>query len=85
MSKPDDKVRRNLKPCPFCGNMPNVYPHPEDVASYHMGNAFGSVECANDDCPAQPCVQDGEDSADDRGSELYKQAAIKRWNRRAAP
>lgn len=66
-------------PCPFCGETPHVGPeHPEI-----RGNAWGFVECQNDACPAQPRVQDGEDIADDRGSDAYKQCAIKRWNRRA--
>ena len=41
------------------------------------------MECQNDGCAAQPRVEDGEDIADERGSDAYKQCAIKRWNRRA--
>ena len=45
------------------------------------GNAWGSVICMNDDCPASPRVSDGADVIDERGSEAYKQAAIERWNK----
>lgn len=65
-------------PCPFCGEIPAV--QPEDPKT--QGNAFGQVECVNKHCPVQPICGDGEDCADDRGSEAYKQAAVRRWNRR---
>ena len=67
-----------LKPCPFCGHAPTVYPLKPELE----GNAFGQVRCSNDDCPAKPCVNDGEDDADERGSDAYKAAAIKIWNTR---
>lgn len=68
-----------LKPrrCPFCGGTPTVYPlNPEKD-----GDAWGAVGCANDNCPAKPYVEDGEDISDERGTEAYKQIAIKRWNK----
>jgi hypothetical protein len=71
----------DLLPCPFCGETPEVYPRRPEIE----GDAFGQVRCENDDCQAKPVVNDGEDCADDRGSDLYKLAAIKRWNRRALP
>lgn len=46
------------------------------------GNAWGRVECVNTECYANPSVTDGEDVADDRGSDAYKRRAIERWNRR---
>lgn len=67
------------KPCPFCGAPPEIYPKRPGIE----GNAFGQVHCENDACPAQPCVNDDEDVADDRGSDAYKAIAIERWNRRA--
>lgn len=65
-------------PCPFCGVTPGVYPTRPDLE----GNAWGEVQCVNDDCPAKPSVEDGADCSDNRGSDAYKQAAIKRWNTR---
>ena len=65
-------------PCPFCGSKPKVIPYDPE----HDGNAWGMVVCINEACPAQPLVEDGEDIADDRGSDEYKKAAIKRWNTR---
>jgi len=65
--------------CPWCGEKPAVYPKNWRVE----GNAFGQVRCENDECPANPVVNDGEDVCDERGSEAYKQAAILRWNKRA--
>lgn len=67
-------------PCPFCGEPPKVVPsHPE-----HDGAAWGAVRCVNKSCPAMPSVSDGEAIADERGSNAYKNAAIKRWNNRAS-
>lgn len=65
-------------PCPFCGKLPEVYP--KDPS--REGNAFGQVRCENDRCQAQPVVNDGALSADERGSAAYKRLAIRRWNRR---
>jgi hypothetical protein len=72
-------VKTKPLPCPFCGFIPRIYPkHPE-----REGNAFGLVQCVNPECVAKPQVEDGEDIADDRGSDMYKEAAINRWNVRA--
>lgn len=65
-------------PCPFCGKPPKVYP--KDPS--REGNAFGQVRCEYQRCAANPVVQDGCMVADERGSEAYKQLAIRRWNRR---
>lgn len=75
-----ERVFPRMKPkrCPFCGEKPRVYP----IRPAIEGNAFGMVACINDECPAQPKVEDGENCCDDRGSGAYKDAAIKRWNRR---
>lgn len=68
-------------PCPFCGEIPEVYPkNPAEE-----GNAWGEVSCVNPRCVAQPSVQDGSKQADERGSAKYKQLAIRRWNRRTGP
>ena len=68
--------------CPFCGVAPFVGP----ANPKREGNAFGYVECRNRRCAAQPKVEDGEDCADERGSDEYKKAAIRRWNlRHSAP
>ncbi len=65
-------------PCPFCGVLPLVGPlNPKEE-----GGAWGVVECLNERCAVQPCCEDGEDCCDDRGSGAYKDAAIRRWNRR---
>lgn len=71
--------KTELLPCPFCGSIPDVFPKRPEIE----GNAFGQVRCSNNDCSAKPCVNDGEDRADDRGSDAYKMAAIKIWNTRA--
>lgn len=65
-------------PCPFCGSMPEVYPKRPEIE----GNAFGQVRCENQRCAASPCVNDNTKIADERGPEKYKQAAIRRWNKR---
>ena len=67
-----------LLPCPWCGKTPEVFPKDPEVS----GNAWGSVCCVNKKCQAQPYVNDGSLVADDRGSDKYKELAIKRWNRR---
>lgn len=66
-------------PCPFCGKSPKVVPSRPDLD----GNTWGMVLCRNKRCPAQPVVEDGIKVNNDRGSDAYKQAAIRRWNRRA--
>jgi hypothetical protein len=65
-------------PCPFCGKAPCVFPIDPTVE----GNAWGMVQCVNKHCSAQPKVNDGATLADERGSDKYKEAAIRRWNRR---
>ena len=67
------------KPCPFCGALPRVLPTDPDL----MGNAWGSVMCLNPKCLVNPECRDNSAIADDRGSEAYKQLAIRNWNRRA--
>lgn len=70
-----------MKTCPFCGMMPSVHPcNPEEE-----GDAWGEVRCENEKCPSMPSVRDGCSVADDRGSDAYKAAAIRRWNKRAGP
>lgn len=66
-------------PCPFCGEAPSVGPARPDL----HGSSWGEVCCENDDCWAKPVVRDGDNTADDRGSDAYKQLAIRRWNTRA--
>lgn len=66
-------------PCPFCGKQPIVLPADPKTE----GNAWGRIECQNPICPAQPKVADGVHVSDERGSDKYKAAAIRRWNRRA--
>jgi hypothetical protein len=72
----------NPLPCPFCGVLPTVLPHFDDVKSGKEGGAWGEVACQNRECPALPTVSDGEDVSDSRGSEQYKEIAILRWNTR---
>ena len=75
-----NKLSREIKPlpCPFCGGTAEVLPtDPEKT-----GDAWGLVSCQNPACPAHPVVDDGEDIADDRGSNEYKKLAILRWNKR---
>lgn len=66
-------------PCPWCGTTPDTFPQNPKVE----GNAWGEVRCTNNDCHAGGVsVGDGEDGADDRGSDKYIQCAIRRWNDR---
>ena len=74
-------------PCPFCGERPVVTPFAEDVASGREGSAYGQVTCHFQDCPTfnvqfdhGVSVRDGELVADERGSEVYKEIAVRRWN-----
>lgn len=46
------------------------------------GETWGAVECYHTKCITRPMVMDGEEAVDDRGSEIYKRAAIRRWNER---
>lgn len=66
----------NPKPCPWCHCTPIIEP----VDAARDGGAWGLVRCTNAECPAQPCVRDGEAVADDRGSAAYRAAAVRRWN-----
>lgn len=70
------------KVCPFCGHIPVVLPTAKDVELKREGSGYGKVQCINENCPAKPFVFDGEDIIDNRGSEVYKEAAIKIWNKR---
>lgn len=63
-------------PCPFCGAEPDVQPINPSI----QGNCWGMVECHNPECPAQPTIHDGILVADNRGSDEYINAAIRRWN-----
>jgi len=65
--------------CPFCGRQPEVVPSNPD----EDGDAWGMVLCSNGDCVAQPSVLDGEEISDSRGSDEYKNSAIRRWNARS--
>jgi hypothetical protein len=67
-------------PCPFCGTRPTLDPERPDLE----GSAWGRVRCVSIRCPANPQVDDGIEIADERGSDAYKQAAIRRWNKRAS-
>lgn len=67
-----------LLPCPFCGESPETGPDNPTLE----GDAWGEVRCVNELCPAQPCVADGEDVNDDRGTAAYIASAISRWNTR---
>jgi hypothetical protein len=63
-------------PC-RCGAMPTINPKDPEIE----GGAWGEVRCENPECPARPRILDGEDTADDRGSDEYKRIAIIRWNK----
>lgn len=73
-----DKTKIEPMPCPFCGKTPKVFPLDSEIG----GNAWAEVRCVNKKCSANPCVSDGTKIIDERGSEKYKKAAIKRWNKR---
>lgn len=72
-------------PCPFCGKVPKLHPvHPD-----REGDAWGAVRCENMRCQTFDevkgfgvTVRDGVTVSDTRGSDRYKQAAIRRWNKR---
>lgn len=80
--------RPSILPCPFCGKPPDTFPkNPEKE-----GNAWGEVRCTNRKCATfsyrseeAVAVGDGSRINDERGTEAYIRAAIKRWNRRATP
>lgn len=58
----------NLKPCPFCGGLPNV-----DKCEMPYSPVFYAVECDNINCPVQPSTDYCKDRA----------FIIKLWNKRA--
>lgn len=63
-----------LKPCPFCGAQPSIFPRDPE----NEGNAWASVQCCNDDCPIEVISYEyGEGHSDS----VAKAAAA--WNRRA--
>ena len=73
-------------PCPFCGKMPAIDP----VDPERMGNAWGEVLCVNQRCVTYDSargsgvhVRDGATIAGERGPDKYKEAAIRRWNKRS--
>ena len=67
-----------IKPIPCrCGSIPIL--KPKDPK--REGNAWGAVECINPECPVKPCIGDGENMADERGTAKYQKAAIIRWNK----
>lgn len=66
-------------PCPFCGKAPSLYPKDPK----REGDAWGEVRCDNGHCAAQPAVSDGTKISDERGTDAYQRAAIKRWNKRS--
>jgi len=56
----------DLKPCPFCGELPTVW-----AGSGYEGFATFYVECRSDVCDVTPCVSDDN-----------KYEAIRLWNKR---
>lgn len=78
--------RAEILPCPFCGKKPDTFPKNPKVE----GNAWGEVRCVNRRCATfsgrseeAVAVGDGSLINDERGTEAYIRAAIKRWNRRS--
>jgi len=66
-----------IKPVPCrCGSIPILEP----TNPKRDGNAWGAVICINPECPVKPCVEDGIQVVDDRGTAKYQEAAIIRWN-----
>ena len=51
-----------IKPCPFCGRDPNLFPKFPEVE----GDTWGEVRCMNPKCPAQPKVPDDIDVSDNK-------------------
>ena len=75
--KQTDKLLTPL-PCPFCGSLPKVMPsNPKKD-----GDAWGAVQCCNRKCAIAPRATDDEDIGDGRGSDSYKNSAIRVWNTR---
>lgn len=70
-----------LLPCPFCGEMPEVYPKRPGIE----GDGFGQVRCESETCPANPVVNNAQWGDDFHGPETFKREAIAAWNRRPQP
>jgi hypothetical protein len=71
-----------LRPCPFCGGKPEVYP----VDWEKGGDDWGMVKCNNEYCHAMPQVEvhgEGNGESGQKASWANKTAARKLWNNRA--
>lgn len=74
-----NKFSEEIKPlpCPFCGGMPEALIIKGFVSQ-------GVVFCNNNNCPAQPEVNDGSSHVFEDDDE-YKRLATLRWNTRTTP
>ena len=77
-----------LKPCPFCGETPDLFPKDPEIE----GDAWASVKCINEVCDCKPELKIYEDACAEGesggrwlvGKEIFEEAT-RRWNTRATP
>ena len=54
-------LRKDLKPCPFCGNPPYLYIIPkEENPEWYKGGEFWRIECSNEWCIPRPSIRFGD-------------------------
>jgi Lar family restriction alleviation protein len=70
----DEDNNIELKPCPFCGYMPQVYSYDYKLPSGKVYARQWAVECSYHECQAQPSVD---------WHYTTRKEAVEAWNRRA--
>lgn len=63
-----------LKPCPFCGKQPKIFP--EDYET--EGDAWTEITCVNQRCGANPTTN----RAYSDNPDTHQRTAARRWNTR---
>ncbi len=68
------KSEEELKPCPFCGKKPNIFPTNPEIE----GNSWCEIQCSNKKCGE--VIIHG--NANLENFKKVKKSAIDKWNKR---